>query len=112
MYNKYVKRGRKQDDWEYVRTVRNETSSRITKAQDDYFSNLGKILSGPTNRDQVLLDHFKKDHQQENFFNIPPLLKNGVFVTNFQMKANIFNDHFVEQCSLINNESTLPNFVS
>ena len=28
------------------------------------------------------------------------------------MKANIFNDHFVEQCSLINNESTLPTFVS
>ena len=28
------------------------------------------------------------------------------------MKANIFNDHFVEQCSLINNESTLATFVS
>ena len=27
------------------------------------------------------------------------------------MKANIFNDHFVEQCSLINNESTLHDFV-
>ena len=39
--NKYVKCGRKPDDWEYVRTVRNDTSSRITKAKDDYFSNLG-----------------------------------------------------------------------
>ena len=49
VYNKYVKRGRKPDDWEYVRTVRNETSSRITKVKDDYFSNLGKSLSDPTN---------------------------------------------------------------
>ena len=28
------------------------------------------------------------------------------------MKANSFNNHFIEQCSLINNESVLPNFVS
>ena len=27
-------------------------------------------------------------------------------------KTNIFNDHFVEQCSLINNDSVLPDFVS
>ena len=33
-------------------------------------------------------------------------------MTNFQTKANIFNYHFVEQCSLINNDSVLPNFVS
>ena len=43
VYNKYVKRGRKPGDWEYVRTVRNETSFRITKAKDDYISNLGKV---------------------------------------------------------------------
>ena len=48
VYNKYVKRGRKPDDWEYVRKVRNETSSKITKAKDEY-SNLGKKLSDPTN---------------------------------------------------------------
>ena len=49
VYNKYVKRGRKPDDWENVRTVRNETSSRITKAKDEYFSVFGKSLSDPTN---------------------------------------------------------------
>ena len=31
-------------------------------------------------------------------------------MTKFQTKANIFNDHFVEQCPLINSVS--PNFVS
>ena len=43
---------------------------------------------------------------------MPPLLENGVFVTNFQTKANIFNNHFVEQCSLISDHSVLPNPVS
>ena len=46
------------------------------------------------------------------YSNIPPLLENGVFITNFQTKANIFNNHFVEQCSLIPNDSVLPNPVS
>ena len=42
VYSKYVKRGRKPDDWECVRKVLNETFSKITKAKDKYFSNLGK----------------------------------------------------------------------
>ena len=33
VYNKYVKRGRKPDDLEYVRTIRNQTSSKITQAK-------------------------------------------------------------------------------
>ena len=32
--------------------------------------------------------------------NILPLLENGLFVTNFQTKADIFNELFVQQRSL------------
>ena len=39
---------------------------------------------------------------------ILPLLINDHFVTNFNEKANYFNDFFVNQCSLINNHSKLP----
>ena len=39
---------------------------------------------------------------------IPPLLVNDNFETNFLMKANTFNDHFSSQCSLIANDSILP----
>ena len=99
VYNKYAKRGRKPDDWEYVRTVRNETSSRITKAKDDYFFNMGKSLSDPTNGTKSYWTTLRKIINKKKFSNIPPLLEIGVFVTDFQMKANIFNDYFVEQCS-------------
>ena len=112
VYNKYVKRGWKPDDWEYVRKVRNETSFKVTKAKDEYFSNLGKKLSAPTNGIKSYWATLNKIINKKKFSNIPPLLENGVFVTNFQTKANIFNDYFVEQCSLINNDSVLPNFVS
>ena len=43
--------------------------------------------------------------------NIPPLLENGVFVTNVQVKANILNVYFVEQCCTITTGSSLPRFV-
>ena len=39
---------------------------------------------------------------------IPQLLENGVFITNFQAKADIFIELFVEQCSTIPNNSVLP----
>ena len=44
--------------------------------------------------------------------NIPPLLENGLFVMNFQTKADIFNELFVQQCSLHRNDSALSRFIS
>ena len=41
---------------------------------------------------------------------LPPLLVNDSFETNFLSKANIFNEHFSNQCSILNNNSTLPQF--
>ena len=47
---------------------------------------------------------------KKKFTNIPPILENGLFVTNLEAKANLFNDYFVEQCSAIATGSTIPAF--
>ena len=39
---------------------------------------------------------------------IPPLFHNNNFIFNFKEKSEIFNEHFSEQCSLIQNKSTTP----
>ena len=44
--------------------------------------------------------------------NIPPILENDRYVTNFQQKAQIFNDYFAEQCQINDNGSILPVFIS
>ena len=49
VYNKYVKRGRKPDEWDYVRQVRNETLAMITNTKDDYFVALVRKFSNPIN---------------------------------------------------------------
>ena len=36
-----------------------------------------------------------------------PLLHNGKFVKDFKIKAELFNDFFTRQCSLVNNNSKL-----
>ena len=74
--------------------------------------NLGKKLSDPTNGIKSYWATLTKIINKKKNLNILPLLQNGVFVTNFQTKVNIFYDHFVEQCFLIKNSSVLPNFVS
>ena len=89
VYNKYVKRGRKPDDWEYVRIIRNQTSSKIAQAKDEYFSSFGKKLSDPTHCTKSYWTTLNKIIDKKKFSNIPPLLENGVFVTYFQTKANI-----------------------
>ena len=42
IYNKYVKTGNKQEDWEQVRIVRNQTIHLIDDTKDNYFKSLGK----------------------------------------------------------------------
>ena len=39
---------------------------------------------------------------------IPPLLHNGKSIIDFKEKAELFNDFFSKQCSLVNNKSKLP----
>ena len=40
---------------------------------------------------------------------IPPLIVNDTFVTDFHEKAHLFNDFFAKQCSIIINNSSIPN---
>ena len=42
--------------------------------------------------------------------NIPPLLENGLCVSNLEQKTTIMNDYFVQQCSEIAIRSSLPTF--
>ena len=50
------------------------------------------------------------NQSKEKFVTIQPILKKGLFITNLVAKPNIFNNYFVEQCSFIERNSTLPTF--
>ena len=39
---------------------------------------------------------------------IPPLFHNNNFISSFKEKSEVFSEQFSEQCSLIQNKSTIP----
>ena len=43
---------------------------------------------------------------------IPPLYYDNHFITDFKEKAELFNSFFSKQCSLISNNSSLPNYIN
>ena len=45
--------------------------------------------------------------QIKKHVNILSLIENHVYITNFQKKANIFNEYFSNQCQIHDNGSTL-----
>ena len=108
IYNKYIKRGSKQEDWEQVRIVRNQTTHLIDDAKKNYFKSLGKNLTDPNTGIKAYWQSIKKCLNKKKFTNIPPLLENDIFVTNVQTKTTIFNDFLVKQCSLLENDAVLP----
>ena len=92
VYKKFVKREHIPDEWEHVKQIRNETSRMIKAAKDNYFSSLGRKLSDPSIGVKAYWTTLNKVINNKKMTNIPPLLENGIFVTNFQKKADIFND--------------------
>ena len=110
VYNKYVKRGCKAEEWKHVKTLSQHTSQMITSAKEKYFLKLGQKLSDPTNGVKAYWSTLNKIINRNKVTNIPPLLENGVFVTNYQTKADVFNEFFARQCSLLPNDSSIPAF--
>ena len=48
VYRKYVKRGRKPDEWTRVEQIKTDTAKMITDAKNKYYADLGKRLCDPS----------------------------------------------------------------
>ena len=93
-----------------MKMIRNETTHLIDRDKESYFEKLGKKLCDPSVGIKSYWMTIKKILSKSETSITPPLFVNGVFVANFQTKADIFNDHFVKQCSIVPNSSLLPPF--
>ena len=110
IYAKFVKRGRKQEDWNHVKKVQNETTRMITNAKNEYYLNVGRRLSNNTTGAKTYWSLLNRLISKKKVSNIPPLLENGLFVTNVEDKANIFNGYFVAKCREVEICSTIQTF--
>ena len=111
IYSKWNKRGRKPEERAKVIETQNETSKLIKQAKNSYYEKLGTLLSDSSCGEKHFWNAFKKLSNKKKTTNIPPIIENNLYVTDFQQKAKIFNDYFAEQCTIHDNGSTLPPLV-
>ena len=107
VYRRYVQRGRKPEGWARVKQVKNDATKMITDAKNKYYSWVGEKFCDPNVGIKTYWKTLHKIINKKQDMNIPPILLNGVFITNFQSKANLFNEFFVQQCSILQTGSVL-----
>ena len=94
VFRKYIRRRRSEEDWKIVKEVQVENSKKILDAKNSYYLKLGKELSDPCIGIKEYWSVLNRIIQKKKFSNIPPLLENGLFVTNIDTKAIQFNSIF------------------
>ena len=108
VYRKYIERGKNHHDWCQVKIIRNETSTMIVNAKNKYYQHLGRKLSDPNMGPTKYWSTLTRLINSKKTCNIPPL---HLFITNPANKASFFNEYFVQQCSTIQNTSSVPTFL-
>ena len=111
VYRKWVSRGRNPKDHDNVRKVQNETNKLIKEAKSPYYCNLGSKLSDPNAGQKEFWSAYRKIVNKKQNTNIPPIIKDGRYISDFKEKANIFNEYFAKQCTINDNGSKLPRFI-
>ena len=107
LHKKYIS-GRTEVDKINLKNYTDFVCDLITTAKESYFINLGKKLNDQKTSPKIYWSIIKRFLNKIKIPTIPPLLVNGMFVTDFRKKASIFNIFFAEQCNIFNNGSVLP----
>ena len=84
----------------------------IEKSNLKYFSRLSDKLLGSKTSPKSYWSILKTFLNNKKIPCIPPLLHNGKSIIYFKEKAELFNDFFSKQCSLVNNNSKLPSVLT
>ena len=79
----------------------------IEEPKNRYYTRLSHKLLDPKASQKSYWSILKTCLNHKKFPCIPPLLHQDKFVTDFKEKANIFNNFFANQCSIVNNNSEL-----
>ena len=94
--------------YEKLLNMTNNITTEISNSKKIYFDNLAEKLSDPKLNRKAYWSILKSFTNWKKIPIIPPLLINDQLVTNFNKKANNFNEYSSNQCSVIDNSSKLP----
>ncbi len=107
-YRNFIRSGQPSDKLERMQKMISEGSKLIEDAKHSYFRRVGNTLADPGTSGKKYWSLINTVLNKAKIPVIPPLLENGLFITEFSEKAEIFNNHFVLQCTTIDTNSTIP----
>ena len=107
---KYISGGRKDIDEVKLIEATNFVSDLITTSKESYLTNIGEKLNDPNTSPKTYWSLLKRFLNKVKIPEIPPLIINNVFVTDFIAKGNLFKIFFNNQCSTLENGSVIPEF--
>ena len=76
------------------------------------FTNLGAKLSDPKIGQNNFWTAHKKIVNKKKNTNILPIIVNDMYISNYKQNDDIFNEYFANQCTINDNGSVLPTFLS
>ena len=88
-----------------------ELKSLIKVNKEKYYSRISKRMMNPLTSTKTYWSILKSFLNNEKIPCIPPPFHQNRYITKFKDKAELFNNIFANQCSLINNSSVLPSLL-
>ena len=107
-YKNFVRNGQPADKLEGIQKMICESAKMIEDAKKNYLRKAGQSLANPGTSGKTYWTLINSLLNKAKIPIIPPLLENGLFVTDFTEKAQIFNDYFILQCTTIDTGSEIP----
>ena len=95
---------------EGIQKMISDGAKMIHEAKQNYLRRAGHTLANPGTSSKNYWSMINSVLNKAKVPNIPPLLENGLFITDFTEKAQLFNDHFINQCMVINTGSEIPQY--
>ena len=107
-FKSFIKKGQPEDMLAGLQDMIAQGSKLVENAKHKYFIKIGGKLSDPSTGAKNYWSLIKKITNKANIPEVPPLLENDIFVQDFATKAQIFNDHFLLQCTPLDTGSEIP----
>ncbi len=107
-YKNFVSKGRPSNKLEGIKRMISEGAKMIDNAKTNYLRKAGQTLADPGTSSKTYWSLINTVLNKAKTPIIPPLLENGLFITDFGEKAQLFNNHFILQCTTIDTGSEIP----
>ena len=91
-----------------MEVLKNQLNMSTEVCKHMYYSKLAYMLANPFHSSKTYRSLLKIFLNDKNIPCITLLFHENKFITNFQEKAKLFNYFFANQCTLLDNNSVLP----